>query len=76
MTRPEKAVRFFLDGCNCSQSVVLAFSDELGIDAETLLKLAEWTDEKSASEGTDGENRQILKLLAEAQNELNNDDEN
>ncbi len=46
------------------------------IHAETLLKLAEWTDEKSASEGTDGENRQILKLLAEAQNELNNDDEN
>ena len=46
------------------------------IHAETLLKLAEWTDEKSASEEMDGENRQILKRLAEAQNELNNDDEN
>ena len=38
------------------------------IHAETLLKLAEWTDEKT--------DRQILELLNEARNELNGDDEN
>lgn len=40
MTRPEKAVRFFLDGCNCSQSVVLAFCDETGLDEKTALRLS------------------------------------
>lgn len=36
----EKAMQYFKDGYNCSQSVVLAFSDKLGVDAETALKLS------------------------------------
>lgn len=34
------AEELFLEGYNCSQSVVAAFSDELGLDRETALKLA------------------------------------
>jgi len=40
MTRREQAIDNFLKGYNCSQSVVLAFSDLLSIDQETLLKIA------------------------------------
>ncbi|HQC54918.1 MAG TPA: C-GCAxxG-C-C family protein [Clostridia bacterium] len=40
MTAKEKAMKNFRDGYNCSQSVVLAFSDKLGIDDKTLLKLS------------------------------------
>lgn len=36
----EKAMEYFNQGYNCSQSVVAAFSDKLGIDLNTLLKLA------------------------------------
>lgn len=38
--RSEKAMENFLKGYNCSQSVVLAFSDLLDVDEKTLLKLA------------------------------------
>lgn len=36
----DKAKEFFLEGYNCSQAVFLAFSDELGIDQETALRLS------------------------------------
>lgn len=40
MTRRELAMANFMEGYNCSQSIVLAFSDMLQLDKETLLKLA------------------------------------
>ncbi|ROR26368.1 C_GCAxxG_C_C family probable redox protein [Mobilisporobacter senegalensis] len=36
----EKAMKFFKEGYNCSQSVFLAFSNEYGMDTDTALKLA------------------------------------
>ena len=40
MTRKEKAMQSFIDGYNCSQSVILAFEDLITIDISTALKLA------------------------------------
>ncbi len=40
MTRREAAMANFMKGYNCSQSVVLAFSDMFDIDEATLSKLA------------------------------------
>lgn len=40
MTRKEKAIEYFYQGYNCSQSVVLAFKDLLNIDEEVLSKIA------------------------------------
>lgn len=40
MTRAEMAKENFISGYNCSQSVVLAFSDLTGVDKDTLLKLS------------------------------------
>lgn len=40
MTHAEKARDFFLEGYNCSQSVMLAFSDLTGIDEKTAALLA------------------------------------
>ena len=40
MTRGEKAKALFEEGYNCSQAVVLSFSDILGIDEKTLSLLA------------------------------------
>lgn len=40
MTRAEKARRFFEEGYNCSQSVVLAFEDVFHVDRDTLLRMA------------------------------------
>ncbi len=40
MTRREIAMANFLKGYNCSQSIVLAFSDMLPVDEELLSKLA------------------------------------
>ena len=40
MTRKELAINYFREGYNCSQSVVLAFSDVLKDDAKTLCKIA------------------------------------
>ena len=39
-SRSEKAMENFLAGYNCSQSLVLAFSDLLEMDEELLLKMA------------------------------------
>jgi C_GCAxxG_C_C family probable redox protein len=36
----KKAEELFKNGCNCSQAVLLAFSDVTGLDEETSLKLA------------------------------------
>lgn len=40
LSRGELAKKYFLDGYNCSQAVVLAFEDKIGIDKESLLKIA------------------------------------
>ena len=40
MTHEEKARAYFLEGYNCSQAVVLAFADEVGLPADVLAKLA------------------------------------
>ena len=40
MTRREMAMANFLEGYNCSQSIVLAFADMLPIDRATLLRMA------------------------------------
>lgn len=40
MTRKERAMKNFTDGYNCAQSVVLAFSDLLELDEETLSRLS------------------------------------
>lgn len=40
MTKAELAQKYFKDGYNCAQAVVLAFCDELNMDEETALKLA------------------------------------
>lgn len=40
MTKGELAYNLFLEGYNCSQAVVCAFCDEVGLDRETALKLA------------------------------------
>lgn len=36
----KKAVKLFEEGYNCAQSVFCAFSDDLGIDTETAMKLS------------------------------------
>ena len=36
----EKAKNLFINGCNCSQAVVLAFKDFLPVDEETLKKVS------------------------------------
>lgn len=40
MNRREKAINYFKEGYNCSQSVVMAFRDVLTIDANELCKIA------------------------------------
>lgn len=40
MDYAEKARELFLEGYNCSQSVVLAFEDKIGLDRATALKIA------------------------------------
>ena len=40
MTYKEKAEALFKQGYNCSQAVLLTFSDQLGLDKETALKLS------------------------------------
>ena len=40
MTHEEKAVKNFLAGYNCAQSVFLAFAEDLGLDADFALRLA------------------------------------
>ena len=40
MNRAEAAAENFLNGCNCAQSVLLAFSDLTGLDDATAMRLA------------------------------------
>ncbi len=40
MTKRELAEGYFIEGYNCTQSVVLAFEDEIGVDRNTLLRLS------------------------------------
>lgn len=40
MNNAEKAVSIFNDGFSCSQAVLTAFANELGIDEETALKIS------------------------------------
>ena len=40
MTHGELAEQYFLEGYNCSQAVLLAFSDRTGLDKETAARLA------------------------------------
>lgn len=39
MEKQEQAAQYFLDGYNCTQSVLLAYQEELDFDADTLLKM-------------------------------------
>ena len=40
MTKAELAKKYFKDGYNCCQAVVLAFCEDVGLDKETALKIA------------------------------------
>lgn len=40
MNRSEKALRFYSEGFNCAQSVIVSFADIMHIDEETALRLA------------------------------------
>ncbi|MDA3954597.1 MAG: C-GCAxxG-C-C family protein [Bacteroidales bacterium] len=40
MTRTEKALEYFSNGFNCSQSVIVSFADILKIDEKTALRIA------------------------------------
>jgi len=40
MNRKEKAIEYFKLGYNCSQAVAMAFEDEVGVDADTLARMA------------------------------------
>ncbi len=40
MTKEELAISYFKSGYNCSQAVLLAFSDELGLDKEFASKIS------------------------------------
>ena len=40
MTHAQKAAEYFCEGYNCSQSVVLAYCDDLKLDKELALKLS------------------------------------
>lgn len=39
--KAKEAVRLYAKGCTCAQSVLVPFADELGLDEDTALKLAE-----------------------------------
>lgn len=45
------------------------------IHAETLLKLAEWTDEEETFKKTEDQEKRVLDILSEARSELSRDDE-
>jgi len=40
MSKKEKAVELFKSGYSCSQAVLLAFADDLGLDEQTALKIS------------------------------------
>ena len=39
-TKKDKAIELFIEGYNCSQAVLGAFCEDLGLDSETALKLS------------------------------------
>ncbi len=41
MTRAEKALSLFREGFSCSQALAAAFAEDLGLDTETALRLAQ-----------------------------------
>ena len=41
MTRSERAIALFLDGCNCAQAVACVFSDKLGYSEDEIFRLTE-----------------------------------
>ena len=59
-SRADKAKELFLNGCNCSQAVFLAFCDKYGIDSDTALKLA------SSFGGGMGRSREVCGALSGA----------
>lgn len=40
MTRSERAVELFLDGCNCAQAVFAAFADLFGMEEKLALRIS------------------------------------
>ncbi len=40
MTRTERAIALFVEGCNCAQAVFCAFADLCGVDEKTALRLS------------------------------------
>lgn len=40
MTRAERAIELFLQGCNCAQAVFAAFADLVGMDERAALRLS------------------------------------
>ena len=40
MTRSERAIALFLDGCNCAQAVFVAFADLFGIEEKLALRMS------------------------------------
>ncbi len=63
---PDDAKGFSAHHSACKSAVV---------HAETLLKLAEWTDAEEITEKSDAGNNKILEILNEAKAEMNDDDE-
>lgn len=41
MSRAEKSAELFKSGCNCSQAVIGAFCDDIGLDFDTAMKISE-----------------------------------
>lgn len=40
MTHGERARQYFLEGYNCTQAVVLAFQEEIGLPKDTIMKIS------------------------------------
>ena len=40
VSHTDKAVKLFLEGCNCSQAVFAAYADDVGMSADTALRLS------------------------------------
>ena len=40
MTRSERAIALFLEGCNCAQAVFAAFADLFGMDGKLALRIS------------------------------------
>ena len=61
MTHEEKALSYFKDKFHCSQSVLAAYADELGLTEEQALKIAYCFNARARINGrTSVENRRLL----------------